>query len=124
MAEYAAAKGVPMKTGTERMIAKKDGPIGWMPFNDTSRHNAVSIDMWRSVPEILAEFERDDEVRTVVLRGVVLRSAPNGISSPHKPRSMRVSHQWTMPRVGTRFFRSARRHFPDAKLGHDDRRAE
>jgi enoyl-CoA hydratase/carnithine racemase len=55
-----------MKTSTERMIVKKDGPIGWMQFNNPSRHNAVSIDMWRSVPEILTEFEKDDEVRTVI----------------------------------------------------------
>jgi len=58
-----------MKTSTERMIAKKDGPIGWMQFNNPARHNAVSLDMWKSVPEIMAEFEKDDEIRVVVLSG-------------------------------------------------------
>jgi enoyl-CoA hydratase len=58
-----------MKTGTERMIAKKDGPIGWMQFNNPARHNAVSVDMWKSVPEIMAEFEKDDQIRVVVLSG-------------------------------------------------------
>jgi enoyl-CoA hydratase/carnithine racemase len=39
----------PMKTSTERMIARKDGPIGWMQFNNPARHNAVSLDMWKAV---------------------------------------------------------------------------
>jgi enoyl-CoA hydratase len=59
----------PMKTSTERMIAKKDGPIGWIEFNNPARHNAVSVDMWKSVPEIMAEFETDDQIRVVVLSG-------------------------------------------------------
>ena len=58
-----------MKTSTERMIARKDGPIGWMQFNNPARHNAVSMEMWKAVPEIMAEFERDDQIRVVVLSG-------------------------------------------------------
>jgi enoyl-CoA hydratase len=58
-----------MKTSTERMIAKKDGPIGWMQFNNPARHNAVSIEMWKAVPEIMAEFENDDQIRVVVVGG-------------------------------------------------------
>lgn len=58
-----------MKTSTERMIASKDGPIGWMQFNNPARRNAVSLDMWKAVPEIMAEFERDDQIRVVVLSG-------------------------------------------------------
>ncbi len=58
-----------MKTSTERMIARKDGPVGWMQFNNPARHNAVSLDMWKAVPEIMAEFEQDDQIRVVVLSG-------------------------------------------------------
>ena len=58
-----------MKTSTERMLAKKDGPVGWMQFNNPARHNAVSLDMWKAVPEIMAEFESDDQIRVVVLSG-------------------------------------------------------
>jgi enoyl-CoA hydratase len=67
-----------MKTSTERMIAKKDGPIGWMQFNNPARHNAVSMDMWRAVPEIMAEFERDDQIRVVVLSGAGGRAFISG----------------------------------------------
>ncbi len=58
-----------MKTSTERMIARKDGPIGWMQFNNPARHNAVSVEMWKSVPEIMTEFKNDDQIRVVVVSG-------------------------------------------------------
>jgi len=58
-----------METGTQRMIARKDGAIGWMVFNNPARHNAVSIDMWQAVPKILGAFARDEAIRVVVLSG-------------------------------------------------------
>jgi len=58
-----------MKTSTERMIARKDGGVGWMLFNNPARHNAVSVDMWKAVPEIIDEFVGDDAIRVVVLAG-------------------------------------------------------
>src|ERR1700726_315325 len=62
--------GTVVKTSTQRMIARKDGSVGWMLFNNPARHNAVSVDMWKAVPEILDEFARDDAIRVVVLAGV------------------------------------------------------
>ncbi|HXW27101.1 MAG TPA: enoyl-CoA hydratase/isomerase family protein, partial [Xanthobacteraceae bacterium] len=59
-----------MQTSTERMIARKDGAVGWMLFNNPARHNAVSVDMWKAVPEILDAFNADDAIRAVVLAGV------------------------------------------------------
>jgi enoyl-CoA hydratase len=59
-----------MKTSTERMIARKDGAVGWMLFNNPARHNAVSVDMWKAVPEILDAFNADGDIRAVVLAGV------------------------------------------------------
>jgi enoyl-CoA hydratase len=58
-----------LKTSTQRMIANKEGPIGWMQFNNPARHNAVSVDMWKAIPEIMEEFEKDDEIRVIVLSG-------------------------------------------------------
>ena len=80
-----------MKTSTERMIAKKDGPIGWMQFNNPARHNAVSVDMWKSVPEIMTEFANDDQIRVVVLSGAGGRAFISGadISEFAEKRSSR-----------------------------------
>jgi enoyl-CoA hydratase/carnithine racemase len=58
-----------MKSPTERMIAEIDGPIGWLVFNNPARRNAVSMDMWQAIPEILAAYERDPAVRVIVLKG-------------------------------------------------------
>jgi enoyl-CoA hydratase len=58
-----------MISPTERMIAEKDGAIGWMIFNNPARRNALSLDMWQAMPVILDAFERDPEVRVVVLKG-------------------------------------------------------
>lgn len=54
---------------TEKMIARRDGVIGWMTFNNPARHNAMSIDMWEGVSEIMAQFEADPDVRVIVLSG-------------------------------------------------------
>lgn len=80
-----------MKTSTGRMIAKKDGPIGWMQFNNPARHNAVSVDMWKAVPEIMTEFENDDQIRVVVLRGAGGKAFISGadISEFEEKRSSR-----------------------------------
>ena len=80
-----------MKTSTERMIARKDGPIGWIQFNNPARHNAVSVDMWKAVPEIMAEFEQDNEIRVVVLSGAGGRAFISGadISEFAEKRSSR-----------------------------------
>lgn len=51
------------------MIAKKDGAIGWMIFNNPERLNAVSLEMWQAVPEILSAFEADGDIRVIVLTG-------------------------------------------------------
>src|SRR3978361_1079038 len=67
-----------MKTSTERMIAKKDGPIGWMQFNNPARHNPVSVDMWKAVPEIMSEFANDEQIRVVVLSGAGGRAFISG----------------------------------------------
>ncbi len=78
-----------MMSPTERMIAEKDGAIGWMIFNNPERRNALSLDMWQAMPVILGEFERDAEVRVVVLKGAGDKAFVSGadISQFEKNRS-------------------------------------
>jgi enoyl-CoA hydratase len=65
MAE-AAAKAEP---APGRMIARKEGGIGWMIYDQTAKLNAVTYDMRRAIPGIMADFEADDDVRVVVIAG-------------------------------------------------------
>jgi enoyl-CoA hydratase/carnithine racemase len=58
-----------MDLGVEKLIGRKDGAIGWMIFNNPERRNAVSLDMWRAIPDVLAAFEADPDVRVIVFAG-------------------------------------------------------
>ena len=54
---------------TEKMRARIDAGIGWMTFNNPARHNALSLEMWQAIGDILERFELDDAVRLVVMQG-------------------------------------------------------
>jgi enoyl-CoA hydratase len=58
-----------METGTDKMLAEKDGAIGWMIFNNPARRNAMSLEMWDGVANILQDFAADPKIRVVVMRG-------------------------------------------------------
>jgi enoyl-CoA hydratase len=59
----------PLQTLTDKLVARKEGHIGWIIFNNPGRHNAVSFEMWQSLPIVLDAYARDPEVRLVVLKG-------------------------------------------------------
>jgi enoyl-CoA hydratase/carnithine racemase len=54
---------------TEQMIARKDGGVGWMIFNNPERRNALSVAMRAAIPVILENFNEDPGVRVVVMTG-------------------------------------------------------
>lgn len=78
-----------MKLDTEMMIAKMEEGIGWMIFNNPEKRNAVSLEMWEAIPQIIESFEADDAVRVVVMRGVGEKAFVSGadISEFEKSRS-------------------------------------
>ncbi len=47
---------------TSKMLMEKDGAIGRITFNNPARHNAVSLEMWQGIAQIMAEFDRDDAI--------------------------------------------------------------
>lgn len=58
-----------LQTLTEKLVARKDGGIGWIIFNNPARHNAVSLDMWQSLPIVLKAYANDPAVRAIILKG-------------------------------------------------------
>jgi enoyl-CoA hydratase len=54
---------------TSKMLFEKDGAVGRIIFNNPARHNAVSLEMWQAVAQIMADFEEDDAIRVIVLSG-------------------------------------------------------
>ncbi len=58
-----------MTTATAKMLARKEGRIATMTFNNPAKHNAVSLDMWEAGTRILEDFAKDDAVRVVIVTG-------------------------------------------------------
>ena len=52
-----------------RIIERKTGAVGWLVFSNPARRNAVSVNMWESIPRVLAGYAADPEVRVVALAG-------------------------------------------------------
>jgi enoyl-CoA hydratase len=67
-----------MKLATDKMLARKEGTIGWMTFNNPARHNALSYEMRLAVLDILDEYERDDHIRVIVMTGAGEKSFVSG----------------------------------------------
>ena len=84
-----------MDFGTERLTGRKDGAIGWMTFNNPLRRNAVSVDMWQAIPEVLSEFEADPDIRVIVFTGAGDKAFVSGadISQFAEQRSDREANE-------------------------------
>jgi enoyl-CoA hydratase/carnithine racemase len=54
---------------TSKMIGEKDGAIGRIIFNNPARHNAVSLDMWQGLAQLMEDYENDPAIRVIVLSG-------------------------------------------------------
>jgi len=54
---------------TDKMLARREGSVGYVIFNNPERRNAVSLDMWAAATRILEDFAQDDAVRVVVVTG-------------------------------------------------------
>ena len=58
-----------MASHTDKILAEKDGPIGWLTLNNPARRNALSLEMWEGIATVLGDFAGVPEIRVVVVRG-------------------------------------------------------
>lgn len=54
---------------TSKLIAEIRGSAGYVVLNAPQRRNALSLDMWQGLPELVARFEADPAVRCIVVTG-------------------------------------------------------
>ena len=54
---------------TGRVCTDKEDQVGWLIFDHPERRNAITVDMWRAIPDAVAELDDDDQTRVIVLRG-------------------------------------------------------
>jgi enoyl-CoA hydratase/carnithine racemase len=67
-----------MKSTTDKLIAKKEGAIGWVIFNNPEKRNAMSMDMTKAMGDALEEYSRDPAIRVVILKGAGDKSFVSG----------------------------------------------
>lgn len=58
---------IPLKT--DKLIATVEHGIGWLTFNNPERRNAISLEMWAGLGDVLQAFQHDERVRVVVMKG-------------------------------------------------------
>ena len=54
---------------TDQLLVETAGAVGWITFNNPAKHNALSVAMWRALPEALDRLEADPTIRVIVLKG-------------------------------------------------------
>ena len=72
-----------------KMLAAKDDGVGLITFNQPEKRNAISMEMWTGLGDILDEFSEDSSVSVVILTGAGNKAFVSGadISQFEKNRS-------------------------------------
>jgi enoyl-CoA hydratase len=90
-------------TETSGLLLHKDGPIGWITFNNPERRNAVSQEMWQLMPGHVADLAGDDAIRVVILRGAGERAFVAGADiSQFKDRRRNMADEEEYRRISGR----------------------
>ncbi|HWP25647.1 MAG TPA: enoyl-CoA hydratase [Xanthobacteraceae bacterium] len=56
-------------SNTDKMLARRDGRVGYLIYNNPERRNAVSLEMWEAAIRILEDFREDKNIGVVVVTG-------------------------------------------------------
>jgi enoyl-CoA hydratase/carnithine racemase len=61
-----------------KMLAEVEDGVGLITFNQPEKRNAMSVEMWHGLTDILNEFEADPAVRVAILTGAGTRAFVSG----------------------------------------------
>src|SRR5881296_1278613 len=88
---------------TPKLLLQKDGPIGWIIFNQPEKRNAVSLEMWQRMPEYVRDLSTDDAIRVVILRGAGDQAFVAGADiSQFKERRRNMADQEEYARISSK----------------------
>ena len=86
-----------------KLVLEKDGPLGWIIFNQPEKRNAVSQEMWQLMPDYIQELETDDAIRVVILRGAGERAFVAGADiSQFKDRRRNAADEAEYSKISAR----------------------
>src|ERR671930_346675 len=77
MDDFTAEMPVSEFAGGKVLAGQADG-VGVIIFNQPEKHNAMSVEMWLGLADILERFTNDDSVRSVILKGAGMRAFVSG----------------------------------------------
>src|SRR5262247_607991 len=88
---------------TDKLLLEKDGPIGWIVFNQPEKRNAVSQEMWQLMPEYVHDLASDDAIRVIILRGAGDQAFVSGADiSQFKDRRRNMADEAEYRRISAR----------------------
>ena len=88
--------------GDRKLLLEKDGPIGWIVFNQPEKRNAVSQEMWEAMPEYVRDLSTDPAIRVVVLRGAGDQAFVSGADiSQFKDKRKNMADEETYRRISS-----------------------
>jgi enoyl-CoA hydratase len=61
-----------------KMLAAKEDGIGLITFNQPEKRNAMSVEMWQGLADILDAFADDNSIRVVILTGAGTKAFVSG----------------------------------------------
>ena len=86
-----------------KLLMEKDGPIGWIIFNQPEKRNAVSQEMWELMPDYVKDLAEDDAIRVVILRGAGDKAFVAGADiSQFKERRRNMADEEAYGRISAR----------------------
>jgi len=62
----------------QKIYGRREGAVGHVVFNNPAKLNAVSLDMWDGFVGLLKDYEKDPEIRCVVVSGAGGRAFVSG----------------------------------------------
>ena len=69
MTAPSATAPTPELTTEEKLLARREGGIAHIIFNNQKKMNAVSLDMWERMIGLLNDFAKDPDLRVLVVSG-------------------------------------------------------
>ena len=63
---------------SDKILTKRNGPLGFIIINNEAKHNAMSLDMWEAIPRAVAELDADHSTRVIIITGAGSKAFVSG----------------------------------------------
>jgi enoyl-CoA hydratase len=63
---------------TDHLELRREGDIAWLVLNRPEKRNAITLEMWQALPDVLAEVEEAADIKVLVVRGADARAFSAG----------------------------------------------